>query len=237
MAGPADRNTAGRAILLAMKNAGLLPRGEVPNSDDLTEYLGRLGDMISTWAVEGIKLWTNREVSITLVAGTASYVLGPGGAILQTKPLRVLGANFVSSSGNSMVLSPLSRTDYRALGNTTNRGAINSYFVDKQQVNLVIHFWQVPDTSAATGTVNVLYQAPLIAPSALNENVEFPQEWFQALSWGLSDEICTGQPQEIVQRCAQRAAVFKDILQNWDIEDVPITFGLDTSQRGGSSFY
>ena len=236
MAGPADQTTAGRAVRLAMKNAGLLQRGEEPNSDDYAEYLGRLGDLIAAWGVEGIKLWTNREVSVTLVAGTASYTLGPGGAILTTKPLRVLGANFVDSSGNKTVLSPLSRTDYRALGNTTNRGAVNSYFVDKQQTNLVVYFWQVPDTTAATGTVSVLYQAPISAPTALTENVEFPAEWFQALSWGLADEICTGQPQEIVTRCTQRAAVFKDTLQNWDIEDVPITFGLDASQRGGSAF-
>lgn len=233
MPGPADRNSAGRIITLAMKNAGLLQRGELPTSDDYAEYLGRLGDMIAAWGVEGIKLWTNREVNVTLVAGTAAYALGPGGAILTTKPLRVLGADRVASDGNRTPLTPLSWTDYRLIGNQVTRGAVTGYSVDKQQSNVIIKFWQTPDAAA---TVSVLYQALITQPVTLTESLEFPQEWFQALSWGLADEICTGQPQEIVQRCAQRAAVFKDTLQNWDIEDVPITFGIDTSERNGSSF-
>ena len=35
----------------------------------------------------------------------------------------------------------------------------------------------------------------------------FAQEWRIALRWGLADDIATGQPQAIMDRCAQRAGV------------------------------
>ena len=236
MAVPASFNTADRIIRMAMENAGLLQKGEDPSGEDYAEYMPRLNDLVNFWQTQGLKLWLNEMITVPLVAGTLQYVLGPAGAILTTKPMRVVGGYYVNSSGDSYPLNPLSYTDYNLLSNKTDQGAVNSYFIDKQQLNIVVNLWLVPDTTAATGTVQLLTQTSPPNLVSITDAMLFPQEWFIALHWGLADEICTGQPDSVVQRCSQRASMFRAALEDWDVEDASIYLTPSTQimNRGGS---
>lgn len=227
MPGPTSFNTPSRIISYAMVDAGLLQEGEEPNSQQLASYMVRLNDLINLWQTQGLKLWVNSLVNITLVAGTASYLLGPGGAILTTKPARVLEAYYYNSTGQSYPLNNMAWNDYNMLSNKSQQGAINSYFQDKQQNNISITLWLVPDVTAATGYVQVLVQKQITNMVSLNDSLSFPQEWFLGLRWGLADDICTGQPQSIVDRCAQRAKAFREALEDWDVEDASTRFTPD----------
>ena len=58
-----------------------------------------------------------------------------------------------------------------------------------------------------------------------------------ALRWALADDICTGQPQAIMDRCAGRSRYYKEILEGWDVEDAPTRFTPDQrSMMGGGDF-
>jgi len=237
MASPATLYTPLRMISQALQDAGRLAIGDQPTSAVLTDALGRLTDLINTLQTQGIKLWLNRLQSVTLVAGTSTYTLGPGGSIMDVKPLRVLEAWYVRPSGPRYPLNALSWNDYYRLGNIDAQGAVNSYFIDKQQSDLVVKFWQVPDTSAALGTVELLVQAQATTPETLTEDIAFPIEWYMALRWALADELATGQPAIIMDRCAGKAASYLEMLQNWDVEDVssrwqpdPVLSGLRASR-------
>ncbi len=48
-----------------------------------------------------------------------------------------------------------------------------------------------------------------------------------ALRWGLADDICTGQPGEIMRRCAERAKAYREALEDWDVEDAATQFQPD----------
>lgn len=225
MPAPASLYTAERAVRLALKDAGRLQIGSTPSGEVFAEAMGRLSDIINTTQTQGIKLWLNSIQSITLVDGTASYTLGPGGAILATKPLRVLEAWYVTSTGERRSLGlPLSWNDYYNLGNLTTEGAVNSYFVDKQATNLVVKFWNVPDAEAATGTVELQLQTQATAPIELDETLSFPIEWFMFLRWALADELSTGQPALIMERCQRKALEYRDLLEAWDVEDSSTRF-------------
>jgi hypothetical protein len=66
--------------------------------------------------------------------------------------------------------------------------------------------------------------------TAVDETMNFPNEWRIALRWGLADELATGQPQAIMDRCERRAAMFKAALEDWDVEDAPTRFQPDIAQ-------
>lgn len=227
MPGPLNFNTPERVITYAMVDAGLLQEGEIPNSQQLASYLVRLNDLVNLWQTQGLKLWVNELVNVTLTAGTANYQLGPGGSILTTKPARVLEAYYYNSTGNSYPLTDMAWNDYNMLSNKSQQGAINSYFQDKQLNNINVTFWLVPDSTAATGYVQLLVQEQIANMVSLNDSMSFPQEWFMALRWGLADDISTGQPQPIIDRCAQRAKAFREALESWDLEDASTRFTPD----------
>lgn len=235
MTAPANLNTAERLIRQALKDAGRLQVGDTPSAEVLADCLSRLYDIINTWQTQGLKLWLNTTQSVSLTSGTASYTLGPAGSILTLKPLRVIEGWWVSSDGARRPLTPLSWNEYHRLGNLTSSGSVNSYFVDKQTANLVVKFWQVPDTAAAAGSVDLLLQRQAVSPTELDENVALPIEWYQAVRWALADEMATGQPQLIMERAERKAVYYRSILEDWDVEDVSTRFQVDPLTSGLSA--
>jgi len=169
---------------------------------------------------------------ITPVSGTSLYTLGPGGSLITGKPTRVLEAWRVQSDGSRVPLNSLSWNQYYRLGNLTESGVTNSYFVDKQPSNLLVRFWPVPDALTAASTFQLLIQAQATTPTELDETISFPVEWYLALRWGLADELASGQPAVIMDRCAGKAAAYRQALEDWDVEDTSTIFQRDPIASG-----
>jgi len=236
----AASNTVYGIISDAMHDAGYLQEGDLPNSEQLASNQRRLADIINFWQIEGLKLFLLEDLALTLVAGQNLYTLQPTlGSINMTKPLRVLQAYVLVTVGNTKrPLNVLSWNEWMDLSQSTgNTGTVNSYFVDKRATSLHIYFWQTPDASEATNAAHLLIQVQAPNPANLEENVSFPQEWRMALRWALADDICTGQPQAIMDRCASRSRYYKEVLEGWDVEDAPTRFTPDQrSMIGGGDF-
>lgn len=234
----ASFSTPNRIIKYAMVDAGLLQEGDEPNSDQYASGTNRLNDLINLWGTQGLKLWTLLDQSITLVSGTQSYTLGPSGSIITVKPLRAIQGYYLDANSVRRPIYPLSWDEWMRLSNITQTGAVSQYFVDKQVANLVVSFWLIPDATAALGTAHLLIPRQITNFTGLTDTMDFPQEWFMGLRWGLADDICTGQPQAVIDRCANRAAAFRAALEDWDVEDTPTQFQPSSYQgnSGGSNF-
>ena len=227
MTSPATFKTATRLIRLAYKDAGLLQDGDEPNGEQLAEAMTRLNDMVNLWQTQGLKLFLLTDQSVTLVSGQSKYTLKPGGDVSITKPLRVLQAYYSDSDGIRRPLVTLSWDDWSRLSQINQTGQINSYFVDKQILELDVYFWLVPDSVAATGTVHLILENQASNFVSLTDDYGFPIEWAMALRWGLADELATGQPTAIMSRCEVKARAYREALEDWDVEDAPTTFTPD----------
>lgn len=210
-----------------MRDAGKLPAGEEPDSDALAENLVRLNDMVNLWQTQGLKLFLLQDISIPLVQGQGLYTVGPAQGVNMTKPLRGLQAYFLDTNNIRRPLVALAWEQWMRLSQITQEGAISSYFIDKQATYLNVWFWMPPAAADATGTGHILFQTQVTDYVSITDQTAFPQEWFIALRWGLADEICTGMPAAIMQRCQQRAQAYRESLENWDVEDVDTQFAPD----------
>jgi len=239
MTTPSD-NTPIKIITDAYMEAGLIRAGSQLNSDQISRGMRYLTDVINFEQTQGLKLWLTTDLSITLISGTGTYKLGPtadGGTVDMTKPLRVIEAYYLFSSGTRQPLLPLSWDDYVRLSQVSTTGAINSYFVNKQQLTLNVFFWLIPDATAATGTGHVVIQQQVTNPISVTETMNFPIEWRMFLKWSLADDIVTGQPEAIMNRCSQNAERYRNALEAWDVEDAPTQFTPDPRAAFvGSSF-
>jgi len=232
MTAPAD-NTPLSIITDAYVDAGLIELGATIGPEQLVAGMRKLTGMINLWQTQGLKLWLNVETSVTLVASQGTYALKPAGDVDMTKPLRVITAIYVDSNNIRRPLVPLAWDDYMRLSQITQTGAVNSYFVNKKQSELSVFFWLIPDSTAATGTAKLLLQVQVTNFINVTETMNFPIEWRLALEWGLSDEICTGQPQAIMDRCELRANQHRIALENWDVEDAPTRITPDQRMNAG----
>jgi len=230
MTTPASFLTAQRIIRMAYRDAGIIQEGDEPNGEQYADGMMRLNDVANLWQTQGLKLWLMQDIAVTLVANQATYSLKPSGDVNMTKPLRVIEAYYLDSSSIRRPLIPLSWSDWTRLSQVTQTGQLNSYFVNKQQTSLDVSFWLVPDSTAATGTAHLVLQTQITQMVSLTDTTGFPMEWAMALRWGLADDLATGQPQAIMDRCEKRATMYRNALEDWDVEDAPTSFTPD--QRG-----
>ena len=226
-----NNNTPIAIISDAYFDAGLLQEGQSPNSEQLVTGMRKLGDVINLWQTQGLKLWLLQDLPVTLVDGQGTYTFGPAGTVTMAKPLRVIEAYYEDLNHIRRPLIPMSWNDYTRLSQVTQKGQLNSYFVDKQQLQLSVFFWLIPDAMAATGQAHLVLQNQVTNFINLTETMNFPAEWRIALRWGLADELATGQPQAIMDRCQQRATQYRMMLEDWDVEDASTRFTPDS--RGG----
>ncbi len=216
--------------------------GDELGGEQTASGMRRLRELVSLWQTQGIKLWLLSDTAVTITAGKATYTFMPSGDVDMTKPLRVVQGYFLYTSNNvRRPLNVLSWNDYLSLGQAgtlaVNQGPINSYFVNKLATELDVTFWLCPDSAEVTnGKPHVLLQTQVTNPISVAETMNFPQEWRIALHWGVAAEICTGQPQSVIQRCEQKAMMYRDMLENWDVEDAPTSFQPDPRMGTVSRF-
>lgn len=227
-------NTAYGIIKDAMFDAGLLQEGDDPNSEQLATNMRRLCDIINLWQTQGLKLFLQDEISIVLTAGQNTYTVNPDAGLEPHKHLRVLQARIETPTGNKRPINPISWNEWNQL--SSGSGSITGYHVDKQQGSLVVKFWNTPDANEALNTAVLLVHTQAANPFNLESDVAFPQEWRIALRWGLADDIATGQPQAIMDRCQQRAKLYREMLEDWDVEDTVTSFAPDMRNFGPRSF-
>lgn len=228
--------TVSGIILDAMLEAQKIQKGDDPDPEDYRRWFSRLQYMINQWMTEGLKLWLWLDKSIPLVAGTSLYTIKSGGTVNLAKPIRAIMGYFLDSSNNSRPIYQMSWEEYLRLGNRTDQGSINNFLVDKQASQLNVTFWMVPDATAAQGTAHLLLQQQVGSMVQLTDTVNFPQEWGIALLWGLADEMSTGQPQSVVQKCMAKAQYYKEKLDDQDVEDASTYLVPDSRHSWGSGF-
>lgn len=231
MTAPTD-NTPVSIISDAYLDAGLLQLGNTLNGDQIVLGMRRLTDLINTAQLGGLKLWLNVDTAVPLVEDQGTYTFSPTGDVAMVKPLRVIEAYYLDADDIRRPLVPLSWDDYIRLSQVTQSGAVNSYFVNKKQTELSVFFWLCPDETAATGEAHLLLQTQVTNFTNVVETMNFPIEWRMYLHWGLADELSQGQPMAVQEKCAQRAALYKDLLEGWDVEDVPTRFTPDPQMQG-----
>jgi len=233
MTSPSSFYTAQRIIRFAYRDAGLIQEGGEPNSEQYADGLMRLNDIANIAQVDGLKLWTILDQPITLLAGHPTYTLSPTGDVVMAKPLKVIQGYCIDPNGIRRPIVPMSWEEWTRLSQVNQQGQINSYFVDKQRTALSVSFWLVPDSVMALSTAHLIIQQQMGQMVSLTDQTAFPIEWSMFLRWALADDISTGQPVEIVGNCQSKHMMYKEKLENWDIEDVSVMFTPD--QR--SSYY
>lgn len=233
MTAPAD-NTPLSIITDAYQDAGITQEGQTPNPEQIVTGMRKLTSLINFMQTQGLKLWLNVDTTVPLVTGQGTYTFSPSGSVVMAKPLRVVEAYYKDANNIRRPLTVLSWNDYVRLSQVTQTGQISSYFVNKKQTELSVFFWLIPDATAAAGEAHLLLQAQVTNFISVTEDMNFPIEWRMALHWGLTDEICTGQPQAIMDRAEKKALIFRAALEDWDVEDAPTRFTPDSQMNAAS---
>lgn len=216
-------------IKASLRTLGVIGQGDVPTASEVTDIAQALNIMIKSWMVDGLPLWGVTELLVPMVVGKQSYTLGPTGDVVTSyRPLRLVDAFIRTSDNHDTNLQIISRQEYNLQGDKGNGSIPNQVYYDPQLSNGVLYVF--PPATDTTRTIHLIIHRPLNDINLSSDGFDFPQEWYQALKWGLAAEIATefGVPTDILQVVETKAVAYKEKMVDWSQEEASTFFKLDT---------
>jgi hypothetical protein len=157
------------------------------------------------WANRGLNLWTVKQGSQALTAGTATYTFDA----TYTDLLEVV----VRRSGTDYELDRMSRSEYLNLPNKTTQGRPSQYYYNRQ-VTPQITLWATPDSSS--DTLVYYYVQRIEDADALVNTTDAPFRFLPCMVAGLAYYLSMKKAPERVQLLK---AVYEEEFQRAADED------------------
>jgi hypothetical protein len=136
-------------------------------------------------------LWARSEYTLALTLSTQSYNIGIGQTVNIPKPLKITQAILHDTQTNvDIPMRILTRDEYLRLGNKTTTGQPIQIYYDPQRDHGTLYIYPPANsTSVSYKQIKFTYQRPFEDFDAATDNPDFPQEWFEALKYGLATRL------------------------------------------------
>lgn len=224
-----DRNTLIKECLQLVEAIG---EGQDPTATQYTDASRTLNLMLKAWQAYGIQLWKEETISFSLTQGKQSYSIGLSGSpdVNEARPLKILEAVIRDSGDNDTNLIPLTRQEYWNLSDKTTEGFPTQFYYEKSIPNGTFYIWPTADsTSAGSDTIYIVYQSPIEDVDAATDELDFPQEWYEAVKYGLAVRLAPVYGLDINrwQLLKREADEIIQLALSWDTEQESIFFRMD----------
>lgn len=175
----------------ALRLCGALSLGETPSTDQVTEASDALNMLVKAWQADGMALWARSEYTLPLTLDTKSYSIGTGQTVNISKPLKITQAILHDTQTNvDIPMRIITRDEYLRLGNKSTSGQPIQIYYDPQRDSGVLYVYPPANAAAVSyKQIKFTYQKPFEDFDASTDNPDFPQEWYEALKYGLASRL------------------------------------------------
>ena len=207
----------------ALRKIGVVAQGETPTSDQITEASFALNLMVKAWEADGMPLWALRTTAIPLTAGVNTYNIGITKTVNIDKPLKVIQAWIRDTTSNvDTPMRILTKQEYSILGNKTTPGKPIQIYYEPLSDYGVLHVFPTPASiDASNNQIYITYQRPYEDFNIATDTPDFPQEWYDAVVYGLAVRLAPEYGLPIDQRrvLSQEAMDIKLIAMSFGTEE------------------
>jgi hypothetical protein len=138
--------------------------------------------MLSSWANQGVNLWTVDLQTVPLVQGQATYSV-PSDTVV------MLDAYMTIDDGSGQpidrIILPVSRTEYASYPNKEQQGFSTTFWFDRL-ISPTVTLWPVPDGTSAQYLKYYRVRQIQDANYTGGQTVEVPYLWLEAFADGLA---------------------------------------------------
>lgn len=174
--------------------------------------------------------YTSAPTTFTLSgAGTGATITATIVGLTTNKPVRAFTGYIRNPNNYDISLMQIAKWEYNTLGNKFNESTPNQFYYDNQLANGQLYVFNVP--SETGWTVYLDTQRMFYDMTSSTDNFDFPQEWFQALKWGLAAEVAAeyGVPIDLLPMYEAKARALIEEASNFSVEEASVYFGVDFS--------
>jgi hypothetical protein len=197
--------TAGDQINGALRLLGLLAEGETPSAAMAQDALLALNQMIDSWSVERLAVFSTQDQTLTWPASTISRTLGPSGTLVGTRPVLLDDSTYFrdASTNISYGIKLINQAQYNGIAvKTVTSTYPQVMFVNMSYPNIELYLYPVPTRALEFHFISV---DELTQPAALATSLAFPPGYLRAFRYNLATEFAAEfgvEPPPQVQRIA-----------------------------------
>lgn len=219
--------TAAQIIDDALQEIGVLGAGQTAPAEDATLCLRKLNQILQSWSTGRLYVPYLAQVTVTL-SGLASYTIGPAGAVVAARPIRVESASARDASGYDYDVSVKTREEYDGIAiKGTTGGPPECVFYDKTLTNGTLYVY--PKGSGYTLTLDCL--SLLTSFASVSTTLTLPEGYERALYLTLADESAAAFGRTVSPDTRRRQAGAIKAIKRINAE--PMLLDIDT---GGELF-
>ena len=197
----------GEIIEEAYERAGL----ELRSGYDYKTARRSLDLLMLDWQNRGLNLWTVKNASHTLTAGTAAYGLSAERIEIIEASLRTDVGD--SSNQSDLTMERISAVQYSHLTNKLTQGRPLQYYVERSPSNITINMWPVPDSQETYTFVYYYLERIEDSGKPASNNMDVPDRYLPCLVSGLAYNIALKRPESV-----QLVPVLKEIYEEqWNM--------------------
>lgn len=197
--------SAGDLINGALRLIGQLAEGETPSPETSDDAFTAFNQMLDSWSVERLSVFSTQDQVFTWPANTISRTLGPTGDFVGQRPILLDDSTYFKdpASGLSYDLQFINQDQYNGIALKT----VGSTFPQLMWTNMTfpnieMYLYPRPTKALEFHLVSVL---PLTQASSLNTILQFPPGYLRAFRYCLACELAPEfgvEPPPTVQRIA-----------------------------------
>lgn len=202
-------------ISRAMRLLGVYDIGETIQPEESNTGLVALNGLIGSLANSGNLVFSKSTDSISLVAGTASYTIGPSGGTVSTRPVDVLDESYVAQDGVSYPLDLINLQQYNDIGVKAIQGIPRFLMVSPGMPNITITLYPVPDQAM---TLSLVSNKPILGTLELTTELSLPPGYDRLLAFLLAEDIAPEFAVDVPRAVAATAAQARRYLKRTNLE-------------------
>jgi len=181
--------TAGDQINAALRLIGQLAEGETPSSETSQDALAALNQMIDSWSIERLSVFSTQDQVFTWPSGQATRTLGPSGNFVGNRPVMVDDSTYFRDpeSGVSFGLTLINQQQYNGIAlKTATSPYPQTMWVNMTYPDIEMTVYPVPTRALEFHFVSV---EELSQPALLNTTLSFPPGYLRCFKYNLAVEI------------------------------------------------
>lgn len=174
----------------SMRLINVVQANEVPTAADIDVGFEALNAMLDSWSTERLSIFSMQPYSFTINPNQSFYTLGPGGDWNITRPMELLMLYVRYTAGGLVTDIPMEKlTDaqYASIGVKQTVSELPlKYYDNGNYPQRGISLWPVP---LRTRAMQAWLWQPLVDPTSLDQQLEFPKGYERALRFALAVEL------------------------------------------------
>jgi hypothetical protein len=197
-------STAGDQINRALRLLGILAEGETASAETSQDALLALNQMIDSWSVERLAVYSTQDQIFSWPAGEIKRTLGPTGDFIGNRPVYFDDSTYYKApSGVSYGIKFINQSQYNGIAVKTATSTFPQViFVNMTFPDVEMYVYPKPTQTLEWHFISV---DQLTQPATLATELYFPPGYMRAFAYNLAMEIAPEfgvEPSPQVQRIA-----------------------------------